>query len=62
MGIALCVAGFAAIIPSGWTKTIIFIFLSPLVGLMLGFTVGMGGLAVTPNGLVAPDWTKVTLK
>src|SRR3989304_5147305 len=28
-------AGVAAIIPAGWTKTIIFIFLSPLVGLLI---------------------------
>src|SRR5436189_5844128 len=36
-GAAVAKAGFAAIITSGWTKTIIFIFLSPLVGLVLGF-------------------------
>src|SRR5712672_1833460 len=30
-GAAVAKAGFAAIIPAGWTKTIIFIFLSPLV-------------------------------
>src|SRR5216110_1260377 len=32
-GAAVAKAGFAAIIPTGWTKTIIFIFLSPLIGL-----------------------------
>ena len=31
-GAAVAKAGYAAIIPSGWTKTIIFIFLSPLIG------------------------------
>src|SRR5439155_1642062 len=31
-------AGFGAIIPSGWTKTIIFIFLSPLIGLIFGLS------------------------
>jgi inorganic phosphate transporter, PiT family len=36
-GAAVAKAGFAAIILSGWTKTIVFIFLSPLVGLVLGF-------------------------
>jgi inorganic phosphate transporter, PiT family len=36
-GAAVAKAGFAAIIPAGWTKTIIFIFLSPLIGLTLGF-------------------------
>ena len=36
-GAAVAKAGFAAIIPGGWTKTIVFIFLSPLIGLLLGF-------------------------
>src|SRR5437762_6510347 len=36
-GAAVAKAGFAAIISSGWTKTILFIFLSPLIGLLLGF-------------------------
>jgi inorganic phosphate transporter, PiT family len=35
-GAAVAKAGFAAIITSGWTKTIIFIFLSPLIGLTAG--------------------------
>jgi inorganic phosphate transporter, PiT family len=35
-GAAVAKAGFSAIIPSGWTKTIIFIFLSPLIGLLGG--------------------------
>ena len=35
-GAAVARAGFAAIIPSGWTKTIIFIVLSPLIGMFLG--------------------------
>jgi PiT family inorganic phosphate transporter len=35
-GAAVAKAGFAAIVPSGWTKTIIFIFLSPLIGLTAG--------------------------
>jgi inorganic phosphate transporter, PiT family len=38
-GAAVAKAGFAAIIPGGWTKTILFIFLSPLVGLLLGFAI-----------------------
>jgi inorganic phosphate transporter, PiT family len=37
-GAAVAKAGFAAIIPSGWTKTLIFIVLAPLIGLVLGFT------------------------
>jgi len=36
-GAAVAKAGMAAIIASGWTKTILFIFLSPLIGLVLGF-------------------------
>jgi PiT family inorganic phosphate transporter len=36
-GAAVAKAGFAAIIASGWTKTIVFIVLSPLIGLVLGF-------------------------
>src|ERR671937_841910 len=35
-GAAVAKAGFAAIIPTGWTKTIIFIFLSPIIGLTAG--------------------------
>ena len=35
-GAGVAKAGFAALIPSGWTKTIIFIFLSPLIGLLSG--------------------------
>jgi PiT family inorganic phosphate transporter len=35
-GAAVAKAGFSAIIPAGWTKTIIFVFLSPLIGLSAG--------------------------
>ena len=35
-GAAVAKAGVAALIPSGWTKTIIFIFLSPLIGFVAG--------------------------
>ncbi|MEO8258655.1 MAG: inorganic phosphate transporter [Acidobacteriota bacterium] len=35
-GAAVAKAGFAAIIPSGWTLTLIFIVLSPLIGLTFG--------------------------
>src|SRR5918994_1620323 len=35
-GAAVAKAGFAAIIASGWKLTIIFIFLSPLIGLTAG--------------------------
>jgi PiT family inorganic phosphate transporter len=36
-GSAVAKAGFGAVIVSGWTKTLIFIVLSPLIGMMLGF-------------------------
>src|SRR5215467_4456929 len=36
-GAAVAKAGWGAILPTGWTKTILFIFLSPLIGLALGF-------------------------
>jgi PiT family inorganic phosphate transporter len=38
-GAAVAKAGFSSIITSGWTKTIIFIFLSPLIGLTVGLLV-----------------------
>src|SRR5690606_32204027 len=37
-GAAITKAGFAAIIASGWTKTIIFIVVSPLVGMAAGWS------------------------
>jgi len=37
-GAAVAKAGFAAILPSGWTTTLIFIVLSPLIGLTIGLT------------------------
>jgi len=36
-GAAVAKAGFGAIIPGGWVKTILFIFLSPLIGMALGW-------------------------
>src|SRR5215467_4305545 len=36
-GAAVAKAGFGAIIPSGWTKTLVFIVFAPLIGLVLGF-------------------------
>jgi PiT family inorganic phosphate transporter len=37
-GAAVAKAGFAAIIPSGWTLTLVFILLSPAIGLFAGLT------------------------
>src|SRR5471032_241384 len=36
-GAAVAKAGFAAIVVSGWTKTLLFIVLSPLIGMVAGF-------------------------
>ena len=38
-GAAIAAAGFGVIIPSGWTKTLLFIVLSPLAGALLGFAI-----------------------
>jgi inorganic phosphate transporter, PiT family len=38
-GAAVAKAGWGAIITSGWTKTLIFIVLAPLIGLVLGFII-----------------------
>jgi PiT family inorganic phosphate transporter len=35
-GSAVAKAGFGVIIPSGWTKTLLFIVLSPIIGMVLG--------------------------
>jgi PiT family inorganic phosphate transporter len=36
-GAAIAKGGFSVIIASGWYKTVIFIFVAPLIGLVLGF-------------------------
>ena len=38
-GAAVAKAGFVALIPSGWTKPVLFIFLSPIVGMLIGMAV-----------------------
>jgi inorganic phosphate transporter, PiT family len=43
-GAAVAKAGFAAIIVSGWTKTLIFIVLAPLIGMTLGFLLMLANL------------------
>jgi PiT family inorganic phosphate transporter len=40
-GAAVTKAGFTAIIASGWTKTLVFIVLAPLMGMVLGFFIMM---------------------
>src|SRR3954462_13788477 len=41
-GAAVAKAGWSSIIVSGWTKTLIFIVLSPLIGLLVGLTLMTG--------------------
>lgn len=41
-GAAISKAGFGVIILGGWTKTLIFIVLAPLMGMVLGFTLMVG--------------------
>ena len=36
-GAAVAKAGFSSLIPSGWTKTLSFIVLAPMIGMTLGF-------------------------
>jgi inorganic phosphate transporter, PiT family len=43
-GAAVAKAGFSAIIVSGWTKTLIFIVLAPLIGMVLGFLIMLANL------------------
>lgn len=38
-GAAIAKAGFGAIIPAGWTKTLVFIVLAPVIGLVMGFII-----------------------
>jgi len=37
-GAAVAKAGWSAVLPTGWTKTIVFIVVSPLIGMGLGLT------------------------
>src|SRR5687767_9994182 len=45
-GAAVAKAGWTAIIVSGWTKTLLFIVLAPLIGMSLGFLIMLGTLWV----------------
>ncbi|MFL6193541.1 MAG: inorganic phosphate transporter [Thermoanaerobaculia bacterium] len=36
-GAAVAKAGFGALVPSGWTKTLLFIVLAPMIGLIVAF-------------------------
>ena len=41
-GAAVTKAGFAALIPAGWTKTLVFIVLSPMIGMAAGWLLMVG--------------------
>jgi PiT family inorganic phosphate transporter len=41
-GAAIVKGGFGAILLSGWTKTLLFIVLAPMIGLILGFALMVG--------------------
>src|SRR5919106_5620737 len=43
-GAAVAKAGFSAVIVSGWTRTILFIFIAPLVGLSVGLLLMTGSI------------------
>jgi len=40
-GAAVAHAGFKTLIPGGWTKPVLFIFLSPIIGMVVGSTVSI---------------------
>ncbi|HSP15527.1 MAG TPA: inorganic phosphate transporter [Thermoanaerobaculia bacterium] len=40
-GAAIAKAGFLVIIPGGWTKTLIYIILAPLIGMVLGLIIAV---------------------
>src|SRR4030043_1136058 len=42
-GAAIAKGGFGVIIASGWYKTVIFIFVAPLIGIVLGFILRAAG-------------------
>jgi inorganic phosphate transporter, PiT family len=48
-GAAVAKAGFGAIIYSGWTKTLLFIAIAPLMGMVLGFFLMMAVLWIFRN-------------
>jgi PiT family inorganic phosphate transporter len=45
-GAAVAKAGFAAVIVSGWTRTIVFIFLAPVIGMSVGLLMMIGSLLI----------------
>ena len=48
-GAAVAKAGFSSLIPSGWTKTLSFIVLAPIIGMTLGFFLMVGVTWIVRN-------------
>ena len=48
-GSAIAAAGFTSIIPSGWAKTLVFIVISPLAGMLFGFLIMVAVLWIFRN-------------
>jgi inorganic phosphate transporter, PiT family len=48
-GAAVVYAGFKALIPSGWAMPVLFIFLSPIIGMVLGLLVSIATTWVVRN-------------
>ena len=40
-GAAVAYAGFKTLVPGGWTKPVLFIFLSPIIGMLVGLVVSI---------------------
>jgi inorganic phosphate transporter, PiT family len=50
-GAAVAKAGWSALLVSGWTKTLIFIVLAPLMGMALGFVISVAALWIFRNSV-----------
>jgi len=60
-GAAVAHAGFGAIIPGGWIKTLIFIVLAPAIGLVLGyvFKIASAWIAFGHSPFKVSRWSRV---
>src|ERR671928_141704 len=45
-GTAIAKAGWGALIPAGWSKTLLFIVLAPLLGMMLALIISVIAIAI----------------
>ncbi|MFA5309584.1 MAG: inorganic phosphate transporter [Dehalococcoidales bacterium] len=60
-GAAIAKGGFGVIITSGWTKTVIFIFIAPLIGLVLGYVLKIitTWIVYKQNPLTINKWSRI---